>query len=91
MGRRRRLEVSELPVMSVTSAGPNSRAVRTGQVIITNDYMSGTGQETVIVGPVCCTAKVVDRGSDGGNGKNHRHNRGAKLRRGRYQQGTTPR
>jgi len=46
------LEVSELPVMSVTSAGPNSRAVRTGQVIITNDYMSATrGQQTVIVGP----------------------------------------
>ena len=46
------LDVSELPPMPVTSAGPNSRAVRTGQVIITNDYMSATrGRPSVIVGP----------------------------------------
>ncbi len=45
-------DVSELPPMPVTSAGPNSRAVRTGQVIITNDYMQTTrGSRSVIVGP----------------------------------------
>src|SRR6185295_70021 len=46
------LDVSNLPTMPVTSYGPNSRAIRTGQVIITNDYMSSTrGHPTVIVGP----------------------------------------
>jgi signal transduction histidine kinase/CHASE1-domain containing sensor protein/ActR/RegA family two-component response regulator len=46
------IDVSELPPMPVTSAGPNSRAVRTGQVIITNDYMRATrGHPSVIVGP----------------------------------------
>ncbi|HEY6246368.1 MAG TPA: CHASE domain-containing protein [Pyrinomonadaceae bacterium] len=46
------LDVSNLPTMPVTSYGPNSRAIRTGQVIITNDYMSATrGHPTVIVGP----------------------------------------
>ena len=45
-------DVSELPPMPVTSAGPNSRAVRTGEVIITNDYMQATrGRPSVIVGP----------------------------------------
>ena len=46
------LEVSELPPMPVTSTGPNSRAVRTGEVIITNDYMrTQRGHPSVIVGP----------------------------------------
>src|SRR5690349_11551205 len=36
------LDVSELPPMPVTITGPNSRAVRTGEVIITNDYMRAT-------------------------------------------------
>jgi PAS domain S-box-containing protein len=47
------LDVSELPPMPViTSGGPNSRAVRTGQIIITDDYMNATrGQASVIVGP----------------------------------------
>jgi PAS domain S-box-containing protein len=47
------LDVSELPPMPVTtSGGPNSRAVRTGQIIITDDYMSATrGHKSVIVGP----------------------------------------
>jgi PAS domain S-box-containing protein len=46
------LDVSNLPPMPVTPYGPNSRAIRTGQVIITNDYMSATrGHPTVIVGP----------------------------------------
>lgn len=44
------LDVSELPPMPVTATGPNSRAVRFGEVVITNDYMRNlpTG---VIVGP----------------------------------------
>jgi signal transduction histidine kinase/CheY-like chemotaxis protein len=38
--------------MPVTSAGPNSRAVRTNQVVITNDYMKETlGHPGVLVGP----------------------------------------
>ena len=47
------LDVSELPPMPVTtSGGPNSRAVRTGQIIITDDYMNATrGHPSVIVGP----------------------------------------
>lgn len=46
------LDVSELPPMAVSTLGPNSRAVRTGEVIITNDYMhSLRGHPGVIVGP----------------------------------------
>lgn len=46
------IDVSELPPMPVTSSGPNSRAVRTNQVIITNDYMKQTiGHPAVLVGP----------------------------------------
>jgi len=46
------IDTSELPPMPVTSAGPNSRAVRTNQVIITNDYMTATlGHPAVLVGP----------------------------------------
>jgi PAS domain S-box-containing protein len=46
------LEVSNLPTMPVTSYGPNSRAIRTGQAIITHNYMASTrGHPTVIVGP----------------------------------------
>jgi signal transduction histidine kinase/CHASE1-domain containing sensor protein len=44
------LEVSELPPMPVTASGPNSRAVRSGEVVITNDYMRTT-QGGVVVGP----------------------------------------
>lgn len=44
------LDVSELPPMPVTTTGPNSRAVRTGEVIITNDYMQAQ-PKGVIVGP----------------------------------------
>ena len=51
-GDGKELDVSDLPPMPVTSSGPNSRAVRTGQVIITSDYMSATlGHPSVIVGP----------------------------------------
>ena len=46
------LDVSELPPMPVNTLGPNSRAVRTGEVVITNDYMrSQRGHPSVIVGP----------------------------------------
>ena len=44
------LDVSQLPPQPVTERGPNSRAVRTGEVIITNDYMQ-TQKGGVIVGP----------------------------------------
>jgi signal transduction histidine kinase/CHASE1-domain containing sensor protein/CheY-like chemotaxis protein len=45
------VDVSRLPPMPVTERGPNSRAVRTGQVVITNDYMRATSaQLSVIVG-----------------------------------------
>jgi PAS domain S-box-containing protein len=47
-------DVSELPPMPVSSEGPNSRAVRTRQVVITNDYwelkQKGAGQKGVLVG-----------------------------------------
>jgi PAS domain S-box-containing protein len=47
------LDVSALPSMPVTtSGGPNSRAVRTGQIIITDDYMNATrAHPGMIVGP----------------------------------------
>lgn len=46
------LDVSALPPMAVTSTGPNSRAVRTGEVVITNDYMRATQSSPgIIVGP----------------------------------------
>lgn len=45
------VDVSELPPMPVTAHGPNSRAVRTGEVIITNNYMHAQrGHPTVVVG-----------------------------------------
>lgn len=46
------LDTSQLPPMPVTSSGPNSRAVRTNQVVVTNDYMNETrGHPGVLVGP----------------------------------------
>jgi PAS domain S-box-containing protein len=51
-GDNEEFDVSTLPPMPVTSDGPNSRAVRTGQVVITNDYMTyQRGHKTMIVGP----------------------------------------
>lgn len=45
------VDVSELPPMPVTVHGPNSRAVLTGEVIITDNYMrSQRGHPTVVVG-----------------------------------------
>jgi len=46
------VDVSQLPPMPVTERGPNSRAVRTGEAVITNDYMRATSANlSVIVGP----------------------------------------
>lgn len=46
------IDTSALPPMPVNSTGPNSRAVRTNQVIITNDYQTKTlGHPGVLVGP----------------------------------------
>ncbi len=49
------VDVSSLPPMPVSSEGPNSRAVRTGRVVITNDYWNmkqrEKGQLGVLVGP----------------------------------------
>jgi len=51
-GDDREIDVSELPPMPITTAGPNSRAVRTGEIIITDNYMSTTrSHPVVIVGP----------------------------------------
>jgi PAS domain S-box-containing protein len=45
-------DVSNLPPMPVSTVGPNSRAVRTGEVIITDHYMDATrGRPSVTVGP----------------------------------------
>ena len=46
------IDTSQLPPMPVNFTGPNSRAVRTNQVIITNDYQTETlGHPAVLVGP----------------------------------------
>ena len=46
------LDTREIPPMPVTTEGPNSRAVRTNQVVITNDYMTETrGHPAMLVGP----------------------------------------
>ncbi|MGB9178546.1 MAG: CHASE domain-containing protein [Pyrinomonadaceae bacterium] len=51
-GDETEVDVSELPPMPITTDGPNSRAIRTGQVIITDDYMKATsGSPGVVVGP----------------------------------------
>ena len=45
------VDVSSLPPMPITTDGPNSRAVRTGEIIITNDYLAATkGHPSVKVG-----------------------------------------
>ncbi|HEX8352463.1 MAG TPA: ATP-binding protein [Pyrinomonadaceae bacterium] len=49
------VDVSSLPPMPLSAAGPNSQAIRTRQVVITNDYWArkqqGLGQLGVLVGP----------------------------------------
>jgi PAS domain S-box-containing protein len=51
-GDGQEIDVSALPPMPITAQGPNSRAVRTGQIIITDDYMNATrGHPGVVIGP----------------------------------------
>jgi signal transduction histidine kinase/ActR/RegA family two-component response regulator len=51
-GDNQEIDISELPPMPVTATGPNSVAIRTGEVVITNDYMNATRTNLgVIVGP----------------------------------------
>jgi PAS domain S-box-containing protein len=51
-GDHHEIDVSELPPMPITTEGPNSRAVRTGEIIITDNYMnSQRNHPVVIVGP----------------------------------------
>lgn len=51
-GDGQEFDVSGLPPMPVNATGPNSRAVRTGQVIITDDFMNiQRGHPVVILGP----------------------------------------
>jgi PAS domain S-box-containing protein len=46
------IDTSELPPMPITTTGPNSRAIRTGEVVITDNYMSATrGHPAILVGP----------------------------------------
>ena len=50
-GEGQDVDVSELPPMPISKDGPNSRAVRTGEVVITDDYMAlMRGHPTVKVG-----------------------------------------
>lgn len=51
-GDNQEIDTSELPPMPVTATGPNSIAIRTGEVVITDDYMNATRNSLgVIVGP----------------------------------------
>src|SRR6185312_9355401 len=51
-GDDREVDVSQLPPMPITAEGPNSRAVRTGEVVITEDYMNANRTApVVVVGP----------------------------------------
>jgi PAS domain S-box-containing protein len=51
-GDNHEIDISELPSMPITTTGPNSIAVRTGEVVVTNDYMNATRKHLgVIVGP----------------------------------------
>ncbi|HEU4596871.1 MAG TPA: ATP-binding protein [Pyrinomonadaceae bacterium] len=52
-GDETEVDVSELPPMPVTKEGPNSQAIRTGQVVITNDFWKtkqAQGQLSVVIG-----------------------------------------
>ncbi len=51
-GDGQEMDVSSLPSMPVNTLGPNGRAIRSGDVVLTDDYMSATrGHPSVIVGP----------------------------------------
>jgi PAS domain S-box-containing protein len=46
------IDTSDLPPMPVTSTGPTSRAIRTNQVIVINDYLTeALGRPAMLVGP----------------------------------------
>jgi PAS domain S-box-containing protein len=50
-GDNEEFDVSELPPMPITTEGPNSRAVRTGQIIIVDDFSKiNHGVKTVAIG-----------------------------------------
>ena len=50
-GDNQEIDTTQLPPMPVTATGPNSIAVRTGEVVVTNDYMNATRKSLgVIVG-----------------------------------------
>jgi PAS domain S-box-containing protein len=51
-GDGKEIDTSQLPPMPVTATGPNSRAVKTGEVVITENYMTATrGHPAMLVGP----------------------------------------
>ncbi|MGI8733358.1 MAG: CHASE domain-containing protein [Pyrinomonadaceae bacterium] len=51
-GDHQEINISELPPMPITSTGPNSKAIRTGEVVVTDDYMTVTRPSSgIIVGP----------------------------------------
>lgn len=51
-GDHQEIDTGELPPMPVTATGPNSIAVRTGEVVVTNDYMNATrNHPAVLIGP----------------------------------------
>ncbi|MDQ2920414.1 MAG: CHASE domain-containing protein [Acidobacteriota bacterium] len=51
-GDGQEIDTSALPPMKVNYTGPNSRAVRTNQVIITDDYMTATiDHPALLIGP----------------------------------------
>lgn len=50
-GDQKEFDTSDLPPMPVTATGPNSIAVRTGEVVVTDDYMSAQTGLAVIIGP----------------------------------------
>lgn len=43
-GEGAEIDISQLPPMPVTNEGPNSRAVRTGEIVITDDYQAVLAQ-----------------------------------------------
>ncbi len=51
-GDNEEIDTTELPPMPVNFTGPNSRAIRTNELIVTNNYMTATvGHPALLVGP----------------------------------------
>ena len=85
-GDETEVDVSELPPMPVTTDGPNSRAIRTGQVVITDDYMKATlNHPSVVIGPEQPAPAIFSGDTDGRDGPHTWHNRNAELRQARLQ------